>query len=1552
MRLGFQRVFWLTLLAFACSISASAQVATGAPPFATMASLPEGQINLANLNLHLVIPIVRKSGVGMPFSYALLFDSSIWNPQGGTRWALVDSLHADTEVELGYVTYSSITRSCMGELQRIYYTDYHNFAYHDPFGVTHPFSVDVADDPSGMCPVNYSQTQVAADGSGYTMYADAGPSVTVTSAAGATYSPPLQTSSGAGSVSDANGNTISVNGSGVFTDTLGQSALTVSGSEAPNGSMTFAYTEASGAQASVVVHFGSYSVTSDFAGCSAAQYSGSNIAMVSRIDLPDGTNYQFGYLSDGRLHTLALPTGGAITYAYTGGSNGITCADGSAATLTRTMPDNSIWTYQHSETGAAWTTTVTDPAGNATVYQFQEPNNPGGTATGDGFETERDAYSGGVSGPLLQTVYTCYNGAASPCSGTAITLPVASRAVTTKLDTALESKTTATFDSYGLPLTVDEYAFGSGAPGGLVRETDTAYKGFTDFERVSSIEVKDATGTQRAYTSFAYDTKGNTTSVSRWVAGSTNLTTNFTVNANGTVATMTDPRQEQTTYTYTTGTCNNAFPTSVSLPGGLSTSATWNCNVALPVAVTGVDGQATTFHYDDPFARITQIDAPGPSDGSPREAVIQYSDSTDTVDRWISTTSDSVPVPSGDAGYRHERDIADSLGRVIEHDLVNDPAGLTKTLTTYDSLGRVATVTNPYRQTTDPTYGITKYSYDALGRATAITDPDNSVTTLAYGGGVGGAGGLGTSQCGATAYPIESDSADVRPSQVWLDADGNVLEADEPNPSSGSLTSGELATCYTYTTLDQLATVSQGGQQRSLYYDGLGEMLYSRFPESAANIAGPADGFGNTNWSEALTYDADGNVATRKDADGVTTTFGYDALNRLTIETFSDSTPGRYFIYDSTTGCTLPSGANVTYSTGRLVCAGLSGTGQYNLISHDPAGEAVETWDQGPAGSPAHQAYGYFFNGQFSSYTNPNGNVFTYTLDNPGRVTKIAATWNGSETVFGGASFTPLETLASATVGPESIAASYNGNAEMTETTATIAGAKDFDRVYGYDHDGLVTSDNDGVNSAYNRSYGYDFLSRLTSMTAPNTPSANSNFVYDRWGNLYQATGSESWNVSINATTNQVSGLTYDNDGRLTNDGGNTYSWNALGLITNFNGSASSYWFDAFGRRVRAATPAGTFDYYYDVNGALRGVWNETNSTWKQLEIGLGSASLETYNAAPPAGYSNFTYTGTSLLGSTAFRYNPSAGAKNYHFLPYGLEWPGEGSDATSNLKWTGHEQDSDSGLYHFLFRNYAPLENRWLSPDPAGWIVGDPGAPGTWNRYSYVGGSPCSATDPLGLRDCPKGTHPLTSDPNALKAVLHAADALTKEGITYSESGAPGTLDCTGFIQRAIANAGYSILPASTSQIMSGTAGGAFYMTTSTPQPGAVDIFDAGAGPFTHAAIFASVSTVRGKPGLLAPGSVLYASNKHHGTRGKGGPQPFTAGPNWTGDLNGGAFYIPCIKNAVPQQRPQGTSGGGGMPSIGGGGPGDWDPFQLYDILTSSGGWTIIVTTGPPKEQ
>ena len=120
----------------------------------------------------------------------------------------------------------------------------------------------------------------------------------------------------------------------------------------------------------------------------------------------------------GRLASVTLPTGGEITYAYSGGSNGIVCADGSTATLTRKTPDtgSNSWTYAHSESGTAWTTTVTDPQLNETALNFQGI-----------YETERQVNQG--ASPLLKTVTTCYNGNVSSCNSTAITLPILQKTV-------------------------------------------------------------------------------------------------------------------------------------------------------------------------------------------------------------------------------------------------------------------------------------------------------------------------------------------------------------------------------------------------------------------------------------------------------------------------------------------------------------------------------------------------------------------------------------------------------------------------------------------------------------------------------------------------------------------------------------------------------------------------------------------------------------------------------------------------------------------------------------------------------------------------------------------------------------------------------------------------------------------------------------------------------------------------------------------------------------------------------------------------------------------
>ena len=175
---------------------------------------------------------------------------------------------------------------------------------------------------------------------------------------------PEQQATGNANVEDSNGNEITVaysssNNTTTVTDTLNQTlAITP-----PNGSTpgTYQYTGGSGSQATLTVKYSTFAVQTNF-GCSGiTEFGATTENLVSEIDLPDdnpnGTRdrYVFTYETTpgdtnnphhvtARIRQITLPTGGVISYAYSGGGtgvNGITIADGSDATLGRTTPD--LW---------------------------------------------------------------------------------------------------------------------------------------------------------------------------------------------------------------------------------------------------------------------------------------------------------------------------------------------------------------------------------------------------------------------------------------------------------------------------------------------------------------------------------------------------------------------------------------------------------------------------------------------------------------------------------------------------------------------------------------------------------------------------------------------------------------------------------------------------------------------------------------------------------------------------------------------------------------------------------------------------------------------------------------------------------------------------------------------------------------------------------------------------------------------------------------------------------------------------------------------------------
>src|SRR5262249_27238200 len=150
----------------------------------------------------------------------------------------------------------------------------------------------------------------------------------------------------------------------------------------------------------------------------------------------DGSSYQITYedtpgfagSKTGRIASVTLPTGGTISYGYSGGSNGrgIFC-DGTTAGFTRQTPDGT-WTYARGGnplTDTITTTTVADPspAQNQTVYTFSGIH-----------LTEKQVYQGSSSsGTLLGQEINCYNNNWTNCPAAAVTGPISLKAVFTTL---------------------------------------------------------------------------------------------------------------------------------------------------------------------------------------------------------------------------------------------------------------------------------------------------------------------------------------------------------------------------------------------------------------------------------------------------------------------------------------------------------------------------------------------------------------------------------------------------------------------------------------------------------------------------------------------------------------------------------------------------------------------------------------------------------------------------------------------------------------------------------------------------------------------------------------------------------------------------------------------------------------------------------------------------------------------------------------------------------------------------------------------------------------
>lgn len=730
---------------------------TGTPPLSTSSGGPFDSVDLANLDVHLTIPVFSRAGKGIPFVYNLVYDSLVWSPKnsnGQQAWTPFSNWgwSPQTTAATGYLTNATQYKTCHDVQHRVvgHAIITTNWRYNDVGGTSHFFSGQLVevDDPGTDCPSQTDTfTRRAIDRSGYFLYASQIDSSTVTGPNGVNYTPPVNPTLGnqAASLAEPNGNTISVSANGTITDTLGTTALTVSNTSPP-ADLVFTYT-APATAATVTVKYVQYSIATNFQVSGTAEYcypNGCPSYLVDRILLPDGKQYVFTYEATaglpqkvtGRLASVTLPTGGNITYGYGTNVNSM-MADGSPSTLTRTL-GGGTWSYLRSIRDQIHTqqtqTSVTEPNGGVTDFFFS-----------DILQTAKSVYTDGTRGTFLDYSFTCYNGNFTSCA-TAIVdtgIYVNRRTTYDYPDNNAQQKYTAVdsaYDQYGNLLSETDYDLAAGG-NPVLRIVNLTYNApnlcssYKICDRPDSRAVRYANSNLASYTLYVYDenslTHGSLTTLSHWISGTGNyIATHYTYNSDGTINTSQGLNLTTTTYSYTSGSCNNAFPTSTSVPsplvGNLVTSYTYNCAGAVVKSATDPNGGVVSRSYTlDRFywRPESSTDQLGNVTNYSYLSVFGQVEAAMTFNGSLSTV-DTVSTP-------------DSLGRPYLQQTRQGPgsANFDTVETDYDASGNVSKITVPFTSTLglgdNSKIGVTT-TYDALHRPLLVTDAGGGTTGYSY----------------------------------------------------------------------------------------------------------------------------------------------------------------------------------------------------------------------------------------------------------------------------------------------------------------------------------------------------------------------------------------------------------------------------------------------------------------------------------------------------------------------------------------------------------------------------------------------------------------------------------------------------------------------------------------------------------------------------------------------------------------------------------------------------------------------------------------------------
>ena len=333
-----------------------------------------------------------------------------------------------------------------------------------------------------------------------------------------------------------------------------------------------------------------------------------------------------------------------------------------------------------------------------------------------------------------------------------------------------------------------------------------------------------------------YDEKGNILSMS--VSGDGTLTTTMTYDSMNNLTSVTDPKGNRTTYSYD----SRGNLIGVSAPEGVTSSISVDSK-GLPTEITNAMGVRTQFEYN-------------------------------TYGNLIKTTLPALGLTTTSTYDRASRlkSSTDALNRTTEFEY-DDNDNLTST--------------------TDPDHHSTSFDYDANDNMTRITNAKGGVTSMSYDNATDWL--TSVSFAGSTKDFEHNEDGSIK---TFTKPDGTTLRYSYDD--LGRVTNDGINN-YSYDNKMRLASVSGNGKTLSFSYDG-----FNRITRTNCN--------GHSN---NYTYDNNGNCTSINN-----TTYTYDGLNRLTAVKFNGKTISYTYRKDSKVSkVSYPNGMTTTFgydAVGRL----------------------------------------------------------------------------------------------------------------------------------------------------------------------------------------------------------------------------------------------------------------------------------------------------------------------------------------------------------------------------------------------------------------------------------------------------------------------------------------------------------------------------------------------------------------------------------------------------------------------------------------------------------